>query len=450
MSNQTLQRPPAKRRARSKAANNTNGFRRQTARLDGRRDGKPLIFGWGAHLTRTQKNQLQARAAYVFFGVVVAALLFVFAFGWVQQNYIIPNQAIVTVNGTSVTQDTYRKQLAYEAQTLWNTLQNELKQQAAIQTQVTKGDQNAVNQNAVLTAHVQTDEANYAQSQLTQSTASLLVDDRLIQDAAKQFEQQNHVAASKFQPATNDVNTAVAAFKKAFPSNESYASFLQKDNLSEADVRAAITLHLRRDKMQTYLASLLVSPTKQAHVRKIETNTAADAQKVLTQLQKTPNDNALWTTLAKQDSLDPNSKGTGGDVGWIFNGQGDGVIDNWALAPGRKVGELSGVMKDASGTFDVVQLLGIDPSRVVDPTQLTSDQSNALQFYLDTAKALPQNHVSTPDSTMESATRNIPVVPNLNAQLPNENPQSQSGTGTTGGLPGTSGLPSTGGSPTGP
>ncbi len=443
MSNQTLQRPPTKRRTRTKAAKNANTYRRQTARLDGRRDGKPLIFGWGAHLTRTQKNQLQARAAYGFFGLVVVALLFVFVFGWVQQNYLIPNQAIVTVNGAGVTQDTYRKQLAYEAQTLWNTLQSELKQQAAIQPQVQKGDKNATSQNAILTEQIQADEANYAQTQLTQSAASLLVEDQLIQNGAKQFEQQNHVPAATFQPATKDVDTALAAFKKAFPSNESYATFLQKDNLSDADVRAAITLHLRRDKMQTYLASQLVSPAKQAHIRKIETNTAADAQKILAQLQKSPNDNALWTKLAKQDSLDPNSKDTGGDVGWIVNGQGDGVINDWALASGRKTGELSGVLKDTSGTFDVVQVLGIDPSRAVDATQLKSAQTNALQFWLDTGKALPQNHITTPDSTMESASRNLPTVPDLNATLPNENPQSQSGAGTTG-LPSTSsstGLP---------
>lgn len=438
MSNQTLQRPPAKRRA--KAAKNSKPYRRQTARLDGRRDGTPLIFGWGGHLTRTQKNQLQARAAYAFFGVVIVALLAVFVFGWIQQNYLIPNQAIVTVNSVGVTQDTYRKQLAYEAQTLWNTLQSELKQQATLQAQAQKGDTNAANQNTILTEHIQTDEANYAQSQLTQSAASLLVEDQLIRDGAKQFEQQNHVPAATFDPTTKDVNTALAAFKKAFPSNESYSSFLQKDNLTEADIRAAITLHLRRDKMQVYLSSLLVSPAKQAHIRKIETNTAADAQKVLVQLQKSPNDNALWTKLAKQDSLDPNSKDTGGDAGWIVNGQGDGVIDNWALASGHKAGDLSGVLKDASGTFDVVQVLDVDPSRAVDKTALQSAQSNALQFWLDTQKALPANHISTPDSTMESATRNIPTVPNLNAQLPNENPSSTPGAGTTG-LPSGSGLP---------
>lgn len=441
MSNQTLQRPPSKRRARSKGTQNASTYRRQTARLDGRRDGKPLIFGWGGHLTRTQKNRLQARAAYAFFGVVIAAILFVFVFGWVQQNYIIPNQAIVTVNGVGISQNTYRKQLAYEAQTLWNTLQSELKQQAAIQPQVQKGDANATNQNSILTAQIQTDEANYAQSQITQSSVTLLLEDQLIRNAAKQFEQQNSVAPTTFEPSSKDIDTALAAFKKAFPSNESYASFLQKDNLTNADVRAAIALHLRRDKMQTYLASKIVSPTKQAHIRKIETNTAAAAQQVLAQVQKTPNDDTLWSKLAKQDSLDPNSKDTGGDAGWIFNGQGDGVVNNWALAPERKVGDLSGVIKDASGTFDVVQVLGIDPSRPVNATNLKDDQGNALQFYLDTAKALPQNHISTPDSSMESATRNIPTVPNLNAQLPNENPQATAGTGGTGLPPGTTGQP---------
>src|SRR5258708_5590535 len=120
MSNQTLQKASTKRQAPTKAAARPPARRRPTARLEGRRDGKPLIFGWGTHLTRKQKSQIQTRALYILTGVVVIAILLVFGIGWLQQNVIIPNQTIVTVNSVHLSQDTYRKQLAYDAQVAYN------------------------------------------------------------------------------------------------------------------------------------------------------------------------------------------------------------------------------------------------------------------------------------------------------------------------------------------
>lgn len=441
MSNQTLQKPSTKRRARAKSAQGTKSgstFRRQTARLDGRRDGTPLIFGWGKHLTRVQKQRIQRRAVYGFFGVVVAAVLFVFIFGWIQQNVIIPNEAVVTVNGSAISQDMYRKQLAYDAQDLWNTLQSEIKQQAVYQANAAKGDKNAVTQNTVVTELIQANEANYQQAQITQSAINELVENQLIRQGDKTLEQQNHVSASLLEPSNNAITDTLNAFKKAFPADETYSTFLQKNNLSEADVRAAIAVHLRRTMLQKYLASQLVTPARQVHLRRIETNSLGDAQRVLKQILKNPNDAQVWSTLAKQDSLDANSKNTGGDMGWMPHGTGDAAIDNWAYAPNRTVGDLtSPPLKDATGTFDVVQVLEINPSRAVDPTTLKAAQDNALSHWLEGVKADVNTHISTPDSTMLSATRNLPVVPNLNAKLPNESPQGPGGTG----LPGLPGQP---------
>lgn len=440
MSNQTMQRPSTKRRARKKSAQGAtpaSSFRRQTARLDGRRDGTPLIFGWGKHLTRTQKQKIQRRAAFGFFGVVVVAVLFVFVFGLIQQNFIIPNQAIVTVNGTGITQDTYRKQLAYDAQDLWNLLQSEIKQQAADQAKAQKGDQSAATQNAILTEQIQTNESNYQQAQITQTVINELVEDQLIRQGDRKLEQQQHVSASLLEPSSNAVTDTLNTFKKAFPANETYASFLQKDNLTEAEVRAAIAVHMRRDLLQKYLASQLVSPARQVHLRRIQTNSLGDAQRVFNQIHKTPNDSQLWTTLAKKDSLDANSKNTGGDMGWVPHGTGDAAIDNWAYSPDRKVGDLT-TMKDATGTYDVVQVLEFDPSRAIDPTTLKAAQDNALSHWLEGAKVDPGTHITTPDSTMLTATRNMPVLPDLNAQLPNESPQGPGGSSVPG-LPGGSG-----------
>ncbi|HLZ22374.1 MAG TPA: peptidylprolyl isomerase [Ktedonobacterales bacterium] len=431
MSNQTLQKPPTKRRTRAKSTSAKSGslFRRQTARIDGRRDGTPLIFGWGKQLTRMQKQQIQRRAVFSFFGLIIVAVIFVFVFGVIQQNIIIPNEAIVTVNGVGVSQATYQKQLAYDAQVLWNTLQSEIKQQATDQAAAAKGDKNANTQNQIVTTQIQANEANYQQSAITQAVITALVEDQLIQQQDKVLERQSHVPTATLEPSSSAIDAALATFKKAFPGNESYADFLAKNGITEADVRAAIAVHQRRDLLQTYLSAQIVSPTKQVHLRRIQLNSEKDAQNVLTALLKDPNNVTLWSTLAKKDSLDANTKNTGGDMGWVTNYTGDQAIDNWAFAANRKIGDMTTTpLKDSTGTFDVIQLVEIDPSRAVDPTLLKAAQSNAVAQWISGAKADVNTHISTPDSTMLTAARNLPVLPDLNAKLPSEAPQ--------GGVPG--------------
>ena len=166
MSNQTLQKSSTRRQARTKAAARTPAPPRPTARLEGWRDGKPLIFGWGTHLTRKQKSQIQTRALYILTGIVVVAILLVFGIGWLQQNVIIPNQTIVTVNGVQLSQDTYRKQLAYDGQVAYNNVKAELKQYAELSTKVASGDATAAAQQQALQTQIQADEGNYSQSTL--------------------------------------------------------------------------------------------------------------------------------------------------------------------------------------------------------------------------------------------------------------------------------------------
>jgi len=446
MSNQTIQRPSARSRAQSARKDRSNRYRRQTAKLEGRRDGKPLIFGWGAHLTRKQKTRIQQRAAYGFFGLIVFAILAVFVFGWIQQNVILPNQTFVSVNGSNVTQDQYRKLLAYDAQSTWNSLQAELKSQADLVTKVKNGDTSATTQINIVTTQIQTNEAAYQQLTSTNSGTpySELKDNLLIIQGAQRLEKANPSLAAKLEPSADAITKGVNAFKAAFPANETYSTFLNKDNLTEADIRWAVAIHLRSTLMQNYQASLLVSPTRQVHLRELVLGTSAAAAKARTEIV---DNKATWSTLAKQVSLDPTSKNVGGDVGWIAPGTADAAIEHWALATDRKVGDLSPVIADASGTFDVVQVLGINDSMPVNAATLSSAKLNALSHWLSWETANPANHISAPVTSMLTASRNMPIVPNLNATLPAQTPQN--------GLPGATGAPvntGTGGAPglTGP
>jgi parvulin-like peptidyl-prolyl cis-trans isomerase-like protein len=418
MSNETLQKPP-RQNARSRASNRNTQFKRQTARLEGRRDGKPLLFGWGGHLTKAQKSRYQTMAAYSFLGVVVGAVILAVVLGILNQNVFIPNKTFLTVNGVKFTQDQYRKTLAYEAQTVWNKLQIEIHQMNDLQTKVQQGDPTATTQNQIVTSQIQTDESTYQQAQITAATATLMTEDELIKEGARRFEQQNHVPASTFTPTKADIDKAVDTFKKSFPANEKYSDFLAKNGLTETDIRNFAQIQLRRDKMQAYLQSLLKSPTRQVHLRHIEVNKEADAQSVLKQLQKTGD----WNGLAKKYSLDVDSKDKGGDLGWVAPGSGDAGIELWWTAAGRKVNDISGPIHDASGTWDIVQVLGFDNSRAVDATALSDAKSNILSHWLGGEKVLPGYTIGAPDNDMLNADRNMPKLPDLNATLPNVSSQ---------------------------
>lgn len=421
MSNQTVPKPKSSpsRRPSVKAGPRATSVRRQPARLyRGVRDGKPLIFGWGGHLTRIQKSRIQQRAAYSFLGAILAIIIIIFAFGVLQQNVLIPNQTIVSVNGTNISQDTYRKYLAYTSQVLWNKVQGELKQQAALQTAVSNGDKNAATQENIVTSEITTDEANYSSTQLSTQSANDLVENQLILAGIAHFEQIDPAAKAQLDVSSGDITKAVNAFKAAFPANESVSDFLSKNGMSESDLRFAAALQLRRDKLQAYLASKLVSPARQVHYRRIEVNTLALANSIASQLKK---GTSTWDALAKQDDLDATGKTTAGDDGWLAPGTGDAAIENWLFASGRQINQI-GVIKDASGTFDVLEALAFDPSRAVDPSLLSAAKDNALDHWLSGAKANPANHVGTPNSSMMTDSRNMPRLPDLNAQLPAQTP----------------------------
>lgn len=436
MSNSTLQSPkqrPSRATAQRRRAKSQQAvaFRKTTARLEGRRDGTPLIFGWGGHLTRAQKSHYQRVAAYSFFGAVTVIVIGVFVFGLLQQNVFIPNQTLFSVNGVNVSQDRYHKQLAYDAQDLWNQLQVNIAKHDQLKDKQSKGDTSSETATAlqIATSTVEAEEGNYSTSSITQSTADQLVEDQLIQQQTVRFEQTDKSAQQKLTPSAAQIDKQVNDFKKAFPSSEKYSDFVAKNGMSDDDVRAAAAVLVRRDLMQSYLAATYVSPAPAAHLREIERSTKAEAQQTLAELQKDKLTamNANWTDIAKKESLDTNSKDSGGDMGWILRGGNDSGVEQWVYDPSTKVGDIQ-VVQTVNGTFDVVQLLSIDPNHVVDATTLKNWQDNALSHAISGWRVAPYNSLVAPKPDMLTASRNMPVLPDLNATLPNYNPQQSQGT----------------------
>src|SRR5207245_8363318 len=103
MKSQTEQ-PVKQRTTRS---NKPKKYIKQTAHVEARRDGKPLIFGWGDHLSRTQKMQIQRRAVWSLTILIVAGIIAIFVGFWININIVVPNQPITSVNGQNIPQSDY-------------------------------------------------------------------------------------------------------------------------------------------------------------------------------------------------------------------------------------------------------------------------------------------------------------------------------------------------------
>src|SRR5438128_2400206 len=121
MSSQTARRPQDQRPTRS-SNNKAKKYIKQTARFEGKRDGTPLIFGWGTHLSHSQKVQIQRRATWIT-TISIALLIVVVLVGfWININIITPGLPITSVNGHQIPQSLYRKMVAFRAELAQNQL----------------------------------------------------------------------------------------------------------------------------------------------------------------------------------------------------------------------------------------------------------------------------------------------------------------------------------------
>ena len=478
MKSQT-ERPTRTRRPnnqRSTQSTKVKGYARQTARgVEAKRDGKPLIFGWGKHLSHSEKIKVQRRATWAFTGLIALVLAGVILGTWINNNIIIPGLPITTVNGHQIPQSEFRKMVALKTLLENNKIygrggltdqRSNLEQQDAAQKKIITDSTNTVDSltkkikalpagasqmrtdlnNQLKAAQKQLADAQSKDQSLSTQIASLtqttipleqqiftvsqistdsvtwLQDDELIREweANQSTNVQNHV-----EPSSSAVNKALNALKASVPTNYSYSSLLSQMSVSDDDMRAMMTIKVRRDNMQNYLSSLVVSPTYQVLARTMTIDTLANANMILKQLQS----GSDFGKLAAKNSQDANTKVSGGSLGWLVRGQyasseGTAVVDNWLFDPARRYNEISPVLKE-NGAFHIVQILGFDPARTVDAKTLQSLKDNALSNWLLEIKAQSSTSITPPDQNKQLDPNNLPS--------PSILPTSAPGQGTNGG-----------------
>ena len=478
MNSQTVRPPRGAEGQRSTRSAKNKKYVKQTAHVEARRDGQPLIFGWGGHLSRSEKTRIQQRAVWAATIVTAVVIVAVVVGYWVNFNIITPGLPITSVNGHPIPQSDYRKLLALKAQiednkingvhgltaqrdnlkkqitaennsiTDWN---NQLKKAAPgsiehtnLSVQIADAQTKVTSLTAqyddMIKNAIPQEQQLFTQSQQGNDSASWLQDNELIREW---LATQNSTVQAKVEPSQDAINSTINAFISDMPKTISYSKFLSDDHLSDADVHAMMALILRRQNMQTYDASLITSPTYQVLARAITFSTLPDAQKALKQLKVSDADFGKLATK----SFDSTSGAKGGDLGWLARGQYaqisasglSGVIDNWIFDPARKLNELSPILTE-NGTYHIVQIMGIDPSRKVDDATLKTLRDNALNDWLLFQKALPGTKITSIDQSMLLDSMNKPPI------LPTSAPAVQPpggglpGGGLPGGLPG-GGLP---------
>ncbi len=432
---------PSSRPAKSKK------YVKQTAHLEARRDGKPLIFGWGSHLSRAEKIQIQQRAVWSLTILIIAAIIAIFVGFWININVVVPNQPITSVNGQNIPQSDYRKLVVFKAQLANNNLNgphgliaqkdklstlvaneqahiDNLKAQlssttdsqkkADLQSQIDTAQKQHDSDNSQLTtlqSNVTTAQMNYTQSQIANESGNWLQDDLIIR---QWIAQQSSSVQAKIEPSANQLAKAMKQFTAEMPKGTSYSQFLNKYGVSDNDMQVMMGLKLRRDNMNNYQRSFITSPTLQVKARAITLSTTQDAQDVLNQLKK----GADFATLAKNKSVDSNTKSNGGELGWLVRWQytvnytsnirGSGAIDNWLFDPARKAQDLSPVLKE-NGTYHIVQAEEIDQSRQVDDPHILDTlkaDDTPLTAWLNSQEV--KAHMTEVNSMMEFDPLNMP------------------------------------------
>jgi len=471
MSSQTerpTQRPESRRPPRS---NKARRYNRQTAHgVEAKRDGKPLVLGWGGHLSHKDKIKVQRRAIWGFTALVVLVLIAVLVGTWIDNNIIIPGLPITTVNGHQIPQSEFRKMVALktliennkingrngltaqraalekqdaaELQTITtdtktvSTLNTQIKALPAgpgqkrtdLESQLKTAQQNlssAQTKHNNFTTQIDTlvqttipfEQQIFTESQIATDSATWLQDDELIREW---LANQGAAVQNKVSPSASLVNQAMNALVANTPTTTTYNSLLSQMGVSNSDMQSMMVIIQRRNNMQNYLSSLIVSPAYQVLARSMTIDTLAHAQTILKQLQADGGSN--FGALAKAKSQDTATASNGGSLGWLAQGQyaqteNTGTVDNWIFDRARYINQISPVLVE-NGTYRIVQILSIDPSRAIDSTTLQTLQTNALSDWLLEQKALPANVLTTPDSNKLLDPNNLPPTSILPSAAP--------------------------------
>ena len=331
-----------------------------------RRSGKPLIFGWGAHLTHHEREQAKERIAAGIGIALAIAVVAILGYGLYQDKIAKPaavaaarNAPVAKVGSQTVTRGWFNKVLTYQEARLANQAQQYQTAISGLQGSKSKTAQAQVAQYQAILQQVQS-----AQSTVAQSTYSQLVDTAIVQQRAA-------AAGLKLTQAQKD--KYIKSLYKQAGGSAAFAADAAKAGFTAEEFKNLFLGNYEVSKLQTMLANKVTKTALEAHTRNILLKTQAQAEAVKQQLAS---GKATWKQLSLKYNTD-STKTTGGDLGWNPKGQMVPQYDRVAFS--APVGSINVV--HSSFGWHVMQVVARGQHPLT-ATQLQTNQQNALNNWV--------------------------------------------------------------------
>jgi parvulin-like peptidyl-prolyl isomerase len=334
-----------------------------------RRSGKPLFFGWGAHLTHHEREQLKERLALAIGILIALAVAAILLNGWYQDSVVKPaairareNKPVAIVGGQKITTAWYHKVLHFRQQSLSNQLQQLQSEKQQLQSSKSASAKAQLAQINGQIALVQQQQANLQDTVLQE-----LIDDTVIAQKGPEagLKLSQHAEQSYLHNVIYNQAGGPYHFKQIA---KSYG-------LSVPEIENLLLADYRRQQMQKVLAARIKPVQLEAHVREILVANQKTALKIARLLM---NHQGTWQELARKYSQDPGTKDKGGDLGWFPHGAMTPPFDRAAFKD--PIGDIS-IVRTSYG-WHVIQVLGRGYRRL-SPQMLQSAKQNALQQWLN-------------------------------------------------------------------
>lgn len=181
----------------------------------------------------------------------------------------------------------------------------------------------------------------------------------------------------EFDPATPPGEDPKPIPEEEFQSR--YRDFLSRARTSDALYRRMKEFTLLAEKLESRLQEQVPLAGPQVHLQAILVATEEDAKSVESRLDNGED----FAQVAKEVSLDSQSKDKGGDIGWVPHGLLETEIEVAAFS--MEVGQVKGPIEAAQGYY-ALKLLEREEAREIEASNLEKLKSGTLYRWLRTAQ----------------------------------------------------------------
>lgn len=362
-----------------------------------RRSGRPLFFGWGAHLTHHEREQVKERIAAGIAVVLALAIIGILVNGWYQDNVVKPgaaaarrNAPAARIGSTVITNGWYHTVLKLRQNILKSQLTTYQNDAASLSSSKSKNAQ----------AQLQALQQLVSQLQSQQASAPTTTLQELIDSAV--IAQRGPSAGLHLKKAAEQKFLATT-IKKNYQDVRHFALTAKDNGMTVKQYKGLLLDDYRHQQMQKVLAAKVKTTGIQAHVRHILLSVPSATQKatlphgkyaklvhakakLAKKIAKELRAGAGWKKLALKYSSDgtktTGSRAKGGDLGWQFT---SGYVPPFRhAADTQSIGAIR-VVRSQFG-FHVMEVLGRRKARLP-ASQLASKKQQALQNWLNKQEA---------------------------------------------------------------